>query len=164
MRASITSISSLKLDSLASRLSSVSTSLIRFYGRTISKQALLRIRWTTRRTFSKINFGLHLTNLIHRSGLCFVRLGRVPKNLPLHMGLSYEWARVYVLAHSSTFMYLNSERSAPSILRRRVRLLQAPLTQSMWVRPYISNLPLKDERESFMISALHHRMLRLWGP
>ncbi len=164
MKASITSISSLKLDSLALRLSSVFSCWIKYYGTIISRPALSRIRWTTRRTFSKINFGLHLINLIHRSGLCFGRLGRAPKNLPLHMGLSYEWARVYVLAHSNIFMYLNSERSAPSILKKRVRLLQEPSTQSMWVRPYISNLLLKDERESFMISALHHRMLRLWGP
>ena len=123
MTTSTTAISSSKLDSLASRLSSVSTSLIKSYGEQTHRQVLSHIPLMTHRTFSKINSSTLLTSFIPTYESCFGRWVTQPKNSPLRMALLY--ALVHHCAHLlyNIFTSQSSVKYAPSIRKERVKLL-----------------------------------------
>ena len=122
MKTCTTSISSLKLDSLASQLSFVSISLIKSFGEIISKLGSLPTHSMMRKTSSKINLSMPSISFTLLSVPSLRQLATHRKNLlfptvPLS-GLGLRCA----LLHYNIFTYPNLERSALSIQSDHERL------------------------------------------
>jgi len=126
MKASTTSISFLRLDNLASRLSSVSIYWIKFYGKRTCRLESLPIRSMMHKTFSKISLSMLLTKYIRILENISEQLATARKSWPLHTAPLYELARLFVLVRYNTSISQNSEKFALNIRKGRARLLPDP--------------------------------------